>query len=214
MTVIFIPSAAKSEQDLIEEALKASSMDYVVAQTTEAIGIVDKTSDAVIVTNSLNVTQEGWLLDLGEVPLFVYGHKEPSKSIQERIEKFYPVPFKLGQIIQDLKNYQQHVVAQKKLQDIQLGDMLLIPSERILRNVQVDQEVYITDKELDILIYLIRSKKAVGKKELLQNIWQYADNVETHTLETHIYRLRQKIMTHIGCDNFLETNDDGYYLSY
>ena len=49
---------------------------------------------------------------------------------------------------------------------------------------------------------------------MLDEVWGYASTVETHTLETHIYRLRQKLKNEFGLDDFLVTNDEGYILNF
>jgi DNA-binding response OmpR family regulator len=56
--------------------------------------------------------------------------------------------------------------------------------------------------------------KSVSRQDMLDEVWGYASTVETHTLETHIYRLRQKLKNEFGLDDFLVTNDEGYILNF
>jgi DNA-binding response OmpR family regulator len=73
--------------------------------------------------------------------------------------------------------------------------------------------VRLTEKETAILRYLYRAgAKAVGRDELLQEVWGYNAGVTTHTLETHIYRLRQKIEKDPANASLLVTQDGGYKL--
>ncbi|MBS0386745.1 MAG: response regulator transcription factor [Proteobacteria bacterium] len=82
--------------------------------------------------------------------------------------------------------------------------LLVDPSQRKLR---------LTDKEAAILRYLYRSgEKPVGREELLREVWGYNSNVTTHTLETHIYRLRQKIEPDVQAPKLLITETGGYRL--
>ena len=68
-------------------------------------------------------------------------------------------------------------------------------------------------KENEIFSCLINYKnKPVSKKQLLKDIWQYDDQIDTHTLETHIYSLRKKLETKLGLENFLNHLDEGYQL--
>ena len=70
-----------------------------------------------------------------------------------------------------------------------------------------------TEKENEIFSCLINYKnKPISKKQLLKDIWQYDDQIDTHTLETHIYSLRKKLETKLGLENFLIHLDEGYQL--
>ena len=70
-----------------------------------------------------------------------------------------------------------------------------------------------TEKENEIFSCLLNYKnKPVSKKQLLKDIWQYDDQIDTHTLETHIYALRKKLETRLGLANFLNHLDEGYQL--
>lgn len=75
--------------------------------------------------------------------------------------------------------------------------------------------VRLTEKELDILLYLAARKgeAPVKRQDLLEAVWGYGENIETHTLETHIYRLRQKIEADPARPQFLQTRGDGYVLA-
>lgn len=76
-------------------------------------------------------------------------------------------------------------------------------------------KINLTDKENALLKCLFENKiHAVDKDHLLKSVWNYADTVETHTLETHIYRLRQKIENNPATPTFLITKDNGYALSF
>ena len=70
-----------------------------------------------------------------------------------------------------------------------------------------------TEKENEIFSCLLNYKNSpVSKKQLLKDIWQYDDQIDTHTLETHIYSLRKKLETKLGLENFLNHLDEGYQL--
>lgn len=74
-------------------------------------------------------------------------------------------------------------------------------------------KVRLTDKETSILKYLLRARgEAVAREELLAEVWGYNAGVTTHTLETHIYRLRQKIEPSKGQARLLLTDGGGYRL--
>tara|TARA_Y100000748_G_C15503368_1_gene490982 strand:+ start:7515 stop:8189 length:675 start_codon:yes stop_codon:yes gene_type:complete len=70
-----------------------------------------------------------------------------------------------------------------------------------------------TEKENEIFACLINyNNKSISKKKLLKDVWQYDDQIDTHTLETHIYSLRKKLESKLGLKNFLNHLDEGYQL--
>jgi DNA-binding response OmpR family regulator len=86
------------------------------------------------------------------------------------------------------------------------------PGMRVLIDPE-HRKIRLTDKEAAILRYLYRSgEKPVGREELLREVWGYNAAVTTHTLETHIYRLRQKIEPDAQAPNLLLTESGGYRL--
>ena len=74
------------------------------------------------------------------------------------------------------------------------------------------KELTLTEKECDILEYLLKEKKFIKKKDLLKNIWGFNSKVKTRTLETHIYRLRKKITKNFGIEKFINVKDNSYKL--
>ena len=61
-----------------------------------------------------------------------------------------------------------------------------------------------------MLLFLNNSKKPVNVETLEKEIWQYSSDLETHTVETHIYRLRKKIKAEFGNDDLIKSNKNGY----
>ena len=70
----------------------------------------------------------------------------------------------------------------------------------------------LTEKETNILIYLSKSNNAVGVDQLQSQVWQYHSDLETHTVETHIYRLRKKILNIFNDNNFILSRKNGYQI--
>ena len=81
------------------------------------------------------------------------------------------------------------------------------------RNINKEnKKLKLTERELDIIIFL-KNHKTPQKIEILQNqIWKYSSNLETHTVETHVYRLRKKIKETFNDDNFIISKEDGYII--
>ncbi len=93
-----------------------------------------------------------------------------------------------------------------------IGQYCFMPAQKIL--VADDGiKIRLTDKETSIMKYLYRAgRKTVSKEELLKEVWGYNNRVTTHTLETHIYRLRQKIEHDPANVRLLVTQEGGYLL--
>ena len=70
----------------------------------------------------------------------------------------------------------------------------------------------LTEKEVNTIIYLSKIKKAVSIDELQTKVWGYQSNIETHTVETHIYRLRKKIYKIFKDENFIISKKNGYQI--
>ncbi len=95
----------------------------------------------------------------------------------------------------------------------QIGTYLFYPSAKLL-TASGGEKLRLTEKETAILQYLNRAKGTViSRDELLREVWGYNANVTTHTLETHIYRLRQKIETDPANAQLLITDAGGYRLA-
>lgn len=93
-----------------------------------------------------------------------------------------------------------------------LGPYTFKPGSKLLVNAK-GSKIRLTEKETAILRYLYRAgQKAVSRETLLQEVWGYNSGVTTHTLETHIYRLRQKIEPDTANARLLITEPGGYKL--
>ena len=71
----------------------------------------------------------------------------------------------------------------------------------------------LTEKEINTIIYLSNKKKPISIQELQTNVWGYQLGMETHTVETHIYRLRKKILKTFNDDNLLLSKKNGYQIA-
>jgi len=70
----------------------------------------------------------------------------------------------------------------------------------------------LTEKEIEIILYLNETKSKHDVLDLQKNIWGYSSDMETHTVETHIYRLRKKINNKFNDENFILSHPDGYFI--
>ena len=80
--------------------------------------------------------------------------------------------------------------------------------EMIEKNVKLK----LTEKEINTITFLSQSNKPVSVDELQQKVWSYQSDIETHTVETHIYRLRKKILNTFNDNEFIISKKNGYQI--
>ncbi len=93
---------------------------------------------------------------------------------------------------------------------INIKDYILDKNEKKLKKDKLF--IIITEKEIQLLELLFNNKEPVKKKSILEKVWKYASDADTHTVETHIYRLRKKINNKFKDDNFIVNTKDGYLI--
>ena len=91
---------------------------------------------------------------------------------------------------------------------IQIKNYILDKNEKKLK--KNDLSIVVTEKEIQLIELLFNSKKHLRKKIILQEVWKYASDADTHTVETHIYRLRKKIIDKFQDGNFIINTKNGY----
>tara|TARA_B100000242_G_scaffold293654_1_gene272470 strand:+ start:1839 stop:2441 length:603 start_codon:yes stop_codon:yes gene_type:complete len=82
-------------------------------------------------------------------------------------------------------------------------------SREMLKN---KTKLKLTEKEINTITYLSKSNKPVSIDELQEKVWSYQSNIETHTVETHIYRLRKKILETFNDNKFIMSKKNGYQI--
>lgn len=142
------------------------------------------------------------------------GQKVKIDDALGKFSKIFEYPLRLGRVFDEIQHILKQISISEALEPIKMGKFCLNPKNNTLVNMEVNEEINLTEKEQSILLYLhSRGNDKTSRMTLLDHVWQYADGVETHTLETHIYRLRQKIEKDPTVPEFLMTDEDGYYLS-
>ncbi|MBN8293560.1 response regulator transcription factor [Rhodobacter sp. NTK016B] len=123
------------------------------------------------------------------------------------VTKPFKFPVLLARIRAQLRQHEQSENAV-----FQLGDYQFKPAQKMLVD-EKDRKIRLTEKETNILKFLYRAPDGLAPREvLLHEVWGYNAGVTTHTLETHIYRLRQKIESDPSNARLLVTEPGGYRL--
>ncbi|MEH6404620.1 MAG: response regulator transcription factor [Sneathiella sp.] len=122
-------------------------------------------------------------------------------------------PFKIGVLLARIRaQLRQHEQSEDAI--FAIGPYSFQPAKKQLIHKDNDQKVRLTEKETSILKFLYRAgQKVVSRDILLNEVWGYNAEVTTHTLETHIYRLRQKIEADPSSATILVTDTGGYRLA-
>ena len=118
-------------------------------------------------------------------------------------------PIKISNFIEKL-NIQILKNQFNKKSEIMIGKYMIDLNSRELK--LKDTFLKLTEKEINTIIYLHKSSSAVGVHKLQSKVWGYEPNLETHTVETHIYRLRKKILQTFNDNNFIISQKNGYQI--
>ena len=107
----------------------------------------------------------------------------------------------------------ENTIAKKKFNknsSIIIKDYLLNKNEKKLS--KSSDFIILTEKEVQLLELFLNSKKPISKDHILSSVWNYSSDADTHTVETHIYRLRKKIAEKFVDQKFILNDKNGYYL--
>ena len=113
----------------------------------------------------------------------------------------------------ELKNKITNIIAASKFtfnSSIKIKDYILDKNEKKL--IKLNLSISLTEREVQLIELLFQEKKALSKKLILKKIWNYSSNADTHTVETHIYRLRKKIYNKFKDNKFIANFEKGYLI--
>jgi DNA-binding response OmpR family regulator len=140
------------------------------------------------------------------------GETETILGLESGASDYVTKPFRFTVLLARVRA-QMRAYEQSEDMVLKVGAYAFHPAGRLLVDAR-GRRLRLTDKEASILKYLYRAgDKSVTREELLAEVWGYNAGVTTHTLETHVYRLRQKIETEPGQAKLLITEAGGYRLA-
>ncbi len=134
---------------------------------------------------------------------------KPNQVIPNKFDGILTLPisvFELNKII-------ENSVARKSFNinsEIKIKEYNLNKNEKKLSKNK--NFVSLTEKEIHLLELFLKQKGSVPKNEILNKVWKYSKDADTHTVETHICRLRKKIKDNFSDENFILNDKEGYYL--
>ena len=123
---------------------------------------------------------------------------------------FDKLPIRFSKLIENLNiNFLKKKFARQSKMEIQNYSIDLNSREISFNTIKLK----LTEKEINTIIYLSNKKKPISIQELQTKVWGYQSGMETHTVETHIYRLRKKFLKTFRDENFLLSKKNGYQIS-
>mgnify|MGYP001188254031 CR=1 FL=1 len=157
--------------------------------------------------NLLNVSKKEFSnLKLDELNSFLIVTRNKVPNLKNQIILSY-YPLKISKIIETINiNFLKIKFIEQA--EIDLGHYKLnLNSRKMFDN---KNELNLTEKEADIIIFLKKAQKTVSIDELQTKVWGHSSKLDTHTVETHIYRLRKKISNKFNNDDFIKSKKLGY----
>ena len=171
--------------------------------------IIDSLPFEIIFKYSDNLKDED--LDSKDI-LFIIDKKEKKLTDKFKFEQIVIIdnfPTKIENLISQINikflKYNFHKQANIKIKDYDLD----LNSKFIKKD---NRSLKLTEKEIQIIVFLFSSKVAKSVHDLQKSIWKHHETLETHTVETHIYRLRKKIKDEFNDENFILNSISGYNL--
>ena len=224
-TILFVSEALLLKELLLDQLQKQG--EYLLEESlsvTEAISLIVKEHfDCILIDSSLayvslsnlckNIRQEGVRSpiilvaeELGEDVAIV--------ALDAGANDYVLKPFKINVLVAKIRsNIRQF--EQSEFAILRFGRFSFKPGDKILLNNSSKEEVRLTDKETAIIKLLYLSGgEVVTRATLLEEVWGYNTTLTTHTLETHIYRIRQKVGNASSGQDFIATEAEGYRMQF
>ena len=132
-----------------------------------------------------------------------------SDKKKDQFNEIISLPLKIS----DLNQIVENAITKKNFSK---NSSILIKQYKLDKNekklIKDKNYILLTEKEIQLLELFLDNKKPISKNIILKEVWKYSTSADTHTVETHIYRLRKKIKSKFSDENFILNNKDGYLL--
>ena len=143
----------------------------------------------------------------------------PSILITKSSEKIKKSPLSSEEVLKmpfKILDFEKKIISVLAKYEFKRNSLILLSGYTIDKNERKikknNLELQLSEKEIDFLILFSKSNNPINRNLVLKKVWKYSDESETHTVETHIHRLRKKILEKFGDKNFIKNNEKGYYI--
>ena len=143
----------------------------------------------------------------------------PSILITKSSEKIKKSPLSSEEVLKmpfKILDFEKKIISVLAKYEFKRNSLILLRGYTIDKNERKikknNLELQLSEKEIDFLILFSKNNNPINRNLVLKKVWKYSDESETHTVETHIHRLRKKILEKFGDKNFIKNNEKGYYI--
>jgi len=201
INIVIYEKDIKLNQILKEQVCKLNNYEvYEIVDEKKLLDILELIKVHVLIFNLKGLNQnlkkiiENYNLSKRIYGLVGYYNKNDLDfRINDRNVILLEKPFKIIDLVTDLQKLLNTKVFDK-YNILLMKHLKFLPHEKVLINLTTEQKEHLTEKENKLLFYLYNNKNTeIRKNDLLKAIWGVSEGLNTHTLETHIYRLKQKI---------------------
>jgi len=148
------------------------------------------------------------------VPIFVLLKKGDKKQQETPFIRYITKPFALNMFLDSMQSALSFVLM-SNVGILKFGGYELCPLEKELKNLKTSERIKLTEREVSMLLHLYKAKNNITTKtDFLREVWGYSPDVSTHTIETHVYRLRQKVEKNKNWPELIVTENGGYKLHF
>ena len=170
----------------------------------------ENSGNLLIYFESLKNRNANEILNKNSIPIIIVKKSENrAKSFSSDLIDYLNPPFNIlllkSKIVALLAKYEF-----KKRSLINLKDYVIDKNERKIKKQNL--VLQLTEKEINFLVLFSENNNPIPRNEILKNVWNYSSKSDTHTVETHIHRLRKKILEKFGDNDFIKNNEKGYYI--
>lgn len=189
--------------------LSSSKIHYIEELSKNSIGIINKDNNPKVLI--LNIEEKAEInLESILSPKICITKKPFNKIKKSNIAKEINLPIKIHELVSQIKfSISKNEYVSNSF--IRFSKYILDFNERIV--TQNGKSLKLTEKEVEFIVFLKNEKKPINIIQLLDKVWKYKETIESHTVETHVHRLRKKFYDVFKDDNLIKSNQKGYYLN-
>ena len=191
------------------EVFKADLLDQISRYAPEFnIANAITNADVVVIDEKEDILHEITAKDLKTPLIFLTSQNNMPTAAWQVLEK----PLFLSHLL-DMIKAAINVFERSADGSLEFNRYILYPARKEILNRRNDETTKLTEKEVAIIKYLYKNQeRIISKNDLMREVWGYSVDVATHTVETHIYRLRQKVEKDNPEAQLILTSDGGYQL--